>query len=150
MIFSIFICSTKTVTENHKERGLQTITKVQYSRLNLVDLAGSERQKSTKATGLQLKEASMINKSLTTLGLVIRSLVDKAKGKQHVHVHYRDSKLTYLLKDSLGGNSKTSIIATISPFDVNYQETLSTLNFAQRAKLIKNRAVVNEDIKGSL
>ena len=138
------------MTENHKVRGLQTITKVQYSRLNLVDLAGSERQKSTNATGQQLKEASMINKSLTTLGLVIRALVDVAKGKQHVHVHYRDSKLTYLLKDSLGGNSKTSIIATVSPFDVNYQETLSTLNFAQRAKLIKNRAVINEDIKGSL
>jgi hypothetical protein len=89
----------------------------------------------------------MINRSLSSLGMVIRALVDVSKGKQ-THVNYRDSKLTLLLKDSLGGNSKTSIIATISPFDVNYQETLSTLHFAKRAKLIKNRAVVNEDIKG--
>src|SRR5690349_2202056 len=110
---------------------------MRFSRLNVIDLAGSERQKSTEATGQRLKEAGNINKSLSCLGNVIRALVDVAKGQTR-HVHYRDSKLTFLLKDSLGGNSKTSIIATITPCDRFFGETLSTLKFAQRAKMIHN------------
>lgn len=117
---------------------------MRYGRLNLVDLAGSERQKSSGAEGDRLKEASSINKSLSTLGLVIMTLVDMANGKPR-HVPYRDSKLTFLLQDSLGGNSKTAIIATISPSSCCSMETLSTLKFAQRAKFIQNNAVINED-----
>jgi kinesin family protein 15 len=96
-----------------------------------------------------LKEAANINKSLSTLGLVIMILVDVANGKQR-HVPYRDSKLTFLLQDSLGGNSKTTIIATVSPASCNAFETLSTLKFAQRAKLIQNTAIVNEDASGDV
>ena len=115
------------------------------SRFHLIDLAGSERQKATDCTGERLKEAGMINKSLSALGNVINSLVDISEGKSR-HVHYRDSKLTFLLKDSLGGNSKTFIIANVSPAASAFAETLSTLKFAQRAKMIKNTAVVNEDV----
>ncbi len=125
------------------------VTAVKYSRLHLIDLAGSERQKSTEATGLRLKEAGNINKSLSVLGNVIRALVEVANGRDQF-VHYRDSKLTFLLKDSLGGNSKTSIIATISPSDKCLGETLSTLKFAQRAKLIRNKAVINEESSSSM
>jgi hypothetical protein len=96
-----------------------------------------------------LKEAGIINKSLSALGNVINSLVDISEGRSR-HVHYRDSKLTFLLKDSLGGNSKTCIVAAISPAAMHFSETLSTLKFAQRAKLIKNRAVVNEDTSGTV
>nr|XP_024401386.1 kinesin-like protein KIN-12E isoform X4 [Physcomitrium patens] len=113
-------------------------------RLNLVDLAGSERQKSSGVDGERFREAASINKSLSTLGLVIMDLVDIANGKQR-HVPYRDSKLTFLLQDSLGGNSKTTIIANISPSSCASSETLSTLKFAQRAKFIQNNAVVGED-----
>ncbi len=127
----------------------QGVTAVKYSRLHLIDLAGSERQKSTEATGLRLKEAGNINKSLSVLGNVIRALVEVANGRDQF-VHYRDSKLTFLLKDSLGGNSKTSIIATISPSDKCLGETLSTLKFAQRAKLIRNKAVINEESSSSM
>ena len=88
------------------------------SRFNLIDLAGSERQKSAKTAGKELKEASAINKSLSALGNVINALVDNANGKER-HIHYRDSKLTFLLKDSLGGNSKTCIITNISPAGKN-------------------------------
>jgi hypothetical protein len=119
------------------------------SRFHLIDLAGSERQKLTDAAGDRLKEAGMINKSLSALGNVINSLVDISEGRSR-HVHYRDSKLTFLLKDSLGGNSKTCIVAAISPAAMHFSETLSTLKFAQRAKLIKNRAVVNEDTSGTV
>ncbi|CAE6464038.1 unnamed protein product, partial [Rhizoctonia solani] len=119
------------------------------SRISLVDLAGSERANSTGATGQRLKEGANINKSLTTLGKVISSLAlasnaepgKKSKGAEFVP--YRDSVLTWLLKDSLGGNSKTAMIAAISPAD--YDETLSTLRYADQAKKIKNKAVVNED-----
>lgn len=117
------------------------------SRLHLVDLAGSERQKSTGAAGDRLKEASGINKSLSTLGLVIMSLVDQQQGRQR-HIPYRDSKLTTLLRDSLGGNAKTVMVACISPAAINSAETLSTLRFADGAKRIKNKAVVNEDAQG--
>jgi kinesin family protein 15 len=91
----------------------------------------------------------MINKSLSALGNVINSLVDISEGKSR-HVHYRDSKLTFLLRDSLGGNSKTLIIANVSPSSSCQGETLSTLKFAQRAKLIKNKAVINEDSSGTI
>uniref|UniRef100_A0A8C9H461 Kinesin family member 13A n=1 Tax=Piliocolobus tephrosceles TaxID=591936 RepID=A0A8C9H461_9PRIM len=116
------------------------------SKVSLVDLAGSERVSKTGAAGERLKEGSNINKSLTTLGLVISSLADQAAGKgKNKFVPYRDSVLTWLLKDNLGGNSQTSMIATISPAADNYEETLSTLRYADRAKRIVNHAVVNED-----
>ncbi|XP_030013176.1 kinesin-like protein KIF13A isoform X5 [Sphaeramia orbicularis] len=116
------------------------------SKLSLVDLAGSERVSKTGAAGERLKEGSNINKSLTTLGCVISALADQsaAKGKAKF-VPYRDSVLTWLLKDNLGGNSKTAMIATVSPAADNYEETLSTLRYADRAKRIVNHAVVNED-----
>ena len=101
-----------------------------------------------QASGERLKEASNINKSLSTLGQVINALVEKSAGRFR-HVHYRDSKLTFLLRDSLGGNSKTMLVAAVSPADQNFGETLSTLKFAQRAKMIKNQAIKNEDTSGS-
>ncbi|KAM4694601.1 kinesin-like protein KIF13B [Discoglossus pictus] len=116
------------------------------SKLSLVDLAGSERATKTGAAGERLKEGSNINKSLTTLGLVISALADQGGGKnKNKFVPYRDSVLTWLLKDSLGGNSKTAMVATVSPSADNYDETLSTLRYADRAKNIVNHAVVNED-----
>ncbi|EUB58401.1 Kinesin-like protein KIF17 [Echinococcus granulosus] len=115
-------------------------------KLNLVDLAGSERQSKTGATGDRLKEATKINLSLSALGNVISALVD-ANSR---HVPYRDSKLTRLLQDSLGGNTKTLMIACLSPADNNYDETLSTLRYANRAKNIKNKPVINEDPKDAL
>ncbi|GAW06956.1 kinesin-like protein [Lentinula edodes] len=126
------------------------------SRISLVDLAGSERANSTGATGQRLKEGANINKSLTTLGKVISSLALASsadtkkgkKGKSEDFVPYRDSVLTWLLKDSLGGNSKTAMIAAIAPAD--YEETLSTLRYADQAKKIKNKAVVNEDPNAKL
>ncbi|GKU01752.1 kinesin family member 1 13 14 [Fusarium langsethiae] len=116
------------------------------SRIRLVDLAGSERAKATEATGARLREGSNINKSLTTLGRVIAALADPKSsraGKRRDVVPYRDSILTWLLKDSLGGNSKTAMIACIAPSD--YDETLSTLRYADQAKRIRTRAVVNQD-----
>ncbi|XP_024516891.1 kinesin-like protein KIF15 [Selaginella moellendorffii] len=118
------------------------------SRFYLVDLAGSERQKYSETIGIRLKEAGSINKSLSALGNVIKALVDISEGKVR-HVPYRDSKLTFLLKDALGGNSKCTLIANVSPADKNGEETLSTLKFAQRAKLMRNAAVVNEDMLGN-
>ncbi|XP_051831696.1 kinesin-like protein KIF13B [Antechinus flavipes] len=115
-------------------------------KLSLVDLAGSERATKTGAAGDRLKEGSNINKSLTTLGLVISALADQGAGRnKNKFVPYRDSVLTWLLKDSLGGNSKTAMVATVSPAADNYDETLSTLRYADRAKNIVNHAVVNED-----
>lgn len=102
---------------------------VKVSRFHIIDLAGSEWAKLTSAGGEWLKEAGMINKSLSALGNVINSLVDLSEGKAR-HIHYWDSKLTFLLRDSLGGNSKTVIIANISPSAISYGETLSTLKFA--------------------
>jgi len=119
------------------------------SRFHIIDLAGSERSKNTNAMGERLKEAGMINKSLSALGNVINSLVEQSEGKGR-HIPYRDSKLTFILRDSLGGNSKTVIIANISPSSTNMGETLSTLEFAKRAKQIKNKAVVNEDSSGTI
>nr|XP_044625819.1 kinesin-like protein KIF17 isoform X3 [Equus asinus] len=115
-------------------------------KLNLVDLAGSERQSKTGATGERLKEATKINLSLSALGNVISALVD---GRCR-HIPYRDSKLTRLLQDSLGGNTKTLMMACLSPADNNYDETLSTLRYANRAKNIKNKPRINEDPKDAL
>ncbi|KAM3708012.1 hypothetical protein ACJW31_02G067300 [Castanea mollissima] len=140
---SVFTCIIESCWEK------DSMTHFRFARLNLVDLAGSERQKSSGAEGDRLKEAANINKSLSTLGLVIMSLVDLAHGK-HRHVPYRDSRLTFLLQDSLGGNSKTTIIANVSPSICSANETLSTLKFAQRAKLIQNNAKVNEDASGDV
>ncbi|XP_019121788.2 uncharacterized protein kif16bb isoform X2 [Larimichthys crocea] len=121
------------------------------SKIHLVDLAGSERADATHTTGGRLKEGANINKSLVTLGSVISALADLSVGgqltkkKKQIFIPYRDSVLTWLLKDSLGGNSITTMIATISPADVNYNETLSTLRYASRAKNIVNSPTVNED-----
>jgi len=137
-IFTIYIETAET-----KEDGNELI---KGGKLNLVDLAGSERQAKTGAEGIRLKEASKINLSLSALGNVISALVD---GKSS-HVPYRDSKLTRLLQDSLGGNTKTVMIACCSPADYNYDETLSTLRYASRAKNIQNQPHVNEDPKDAL
>ncbi|RKP07746.1 hypothetical protein THASP1DRAFT_5696, partial [Thamnocephalis sphaerospora] len=134
-----------TQKRHDRETGMDT---EKVSRISLVDLAGSERANSTGATGTRLKEGANINKSLTTLGKVISALAEEGKssgkkGKKDSFVPYRDSVLTWLLKDSLGGNSRTAMIAAISPAD--YDETLSTLRYAYAAKKIQNKAVVNED-----
>ena len=115
------------------------------SKIHLVDLAGSERANATGATGQRLKEGAHINKSLVTLGSVISALADTAGAKKNAFIPYRDSVLTWLLKDSLGGNAKTIMVATISPADVHQSETLSTLRYANRAKNIINKPTVNED-----
>ncbi|XP_039994875.1 uncharacterized protein kif16bb isoform X2 [Xiphias gladius] len=120
------------------------------SKIHLVDLAGSERADATRTTGTRLKEGANINKSLVTLGSVISALADLSVGvqstkKKQIFIPYRDSVLTWLLKDSLGGNSMTTMIATVSPAEVNYGETLSTLRYASRAKNIVNSPSVNED-----
>lgn len=143
-----------TMKRHDRDTNLDT---EKVSRINLIDLAGSERANSTGATGQRLKEGANINKSLTTLGKVISALATassapegKGKGKKKAEdfIPYRDSVLTWLLKDSLGGNSKTAMIAAISPAD--YDETLSTLRYADQAKKIKNKAVVNEDPNAKL
>lgn len=139
-VFTIFIQSKKSDGE---------VMDIREARFNLVDLAGSERQLYSGTAGIRLKEAGNINKSLLALSNVINALVDIANGKPR-HVHYRDSRLTFLLRDSLGGNAKTSIIAAVSPSSLCQAETLSTLRFAQRAKQIKNKAVVNKDIQGNV
>lgn len=146
-----------TLVLTQKRKDEQTNLEAEkVSRISLVDLAGSERANSTGATGSRLKEGANINRSLTTLGKVIAALaqasmeIPKGKKKQALEnfVPYRDSVLTWLLKDSLGGNSKTAMIAAISPAD--YEETLSTLRYADQAKKIKNKAVVNEDPNAKL
>ncbi|CRK92708.1 CLUMA_CG006254, isoform A [Clunio marinus] len=139
-VFSVVL--TQTLKDTISE-----VTGEKVSRISLVDLAGSERAVKTGAVGDRLKEGSNINKSLTTLGLVISKLADQASGTKNrdKFVPYRDSVLTWLLKDNLGGNSKTVMLATISPASDNYEETLSTLRYADRAKRIVNHAVVNED-----
>ena len=115
------------------------------SMINLVDLAGSERSGSTGATGDRLKEGCNINKSLLILGNVINCLADKAIGKnKNMLPPYRDSSLTRILQNALGGNSKTVMICALSPATINYEETLSTLRYADRAKKIQNKAVINE------
>ena len=136
-LFTIYIETGEQVNDEKR---------IKAGKLNLVDLAGSERTSKTGAQGQTLKEGIKINLSLTALGNVISSLVD---GKSQ-HIPYRDSKLTRLLQDSLGGNTKTVMIAAVSPADYNYEETLSTLRYASRAKAIKNKPKVNEDPKDAL
>merc|ERR1719264_128331 len=135
-----------TTTIECSEKGADKQTHFRVGKLHLVDLAGSERQAKTGASGQRLKEATKINLSLSTLGNVISALVD---GKS-THVPYRNSKLTRLLQDSLGGNSKTLMFANVGPADYNYDETISTLRYANRAKSIKNKAKINEDPKDAL
>ncbi|XP_071202670.1 kinesin-like protein KIF1A isoform X19 [Salvelinus alpinus] len=128
-------------------------TSEKVSKISLVDLAGSERADSTGAKGTRLKEGANINKSLTTLGKVISALAEvdsaqnknKKKKKVESHIPYRDSVLTWLLRENLGGNSRTAMVAALSPADINYDETLSTLRYADRAKQIRCNAVINED-----
>nr|XP_018902036.1 PREDICTED: kinesin-like protein KIF3A [Bemisia tabaci] len=135
-----------SITVETSQTGLDNQSHVKMGRLHLVDLAGSERQSKTKAQGQRLRESTKINLSLSTLGNVISALVD---GKS-THIPYRNSKLTRILQDSLGGNSKTVMIATVGPADYNYDETISTLRYANRAKNIKNRAHINQDPKDAL
>ena len=139
-----------TLTLTQKRHDVETkMDTEKVAKISLVDLAGSERATSTGATGARLKEGAEINRSLSTLGRVIAALADISSGKAKKNnaslVPYRDSVLTWLLKDSLGGNSLTAMIAAISPADINFEETLSTLRYADSAKRIKNHAVVNED-----
>ncbi|KEG13695.1 putative Unc104-like kinesin [Trypanosoma grayi] len=143
-IFAISLVQT-IISETTKGEKVSTELR---SKINLVDLAGSERAKSTGAEGDTLREGANINRSLTVLGLVISALADMGKHKTDAaaakHVPYRDSTLTFLLKESLGGNSKTFMLSTLSPAAANYEETLSTLRYADRVKAIVTRAVVNE------
>ncbi|XP_073513373.1 kinesin-like protein KIF1B isoform X18 [Phyllobates terribilis] len=127
------------------------------SKISLVDLAGSERADSTGAKGTRLKEGANINKSLTTLGKVISALAEvdncpskSKKKKKSDFIPYRDSVLTWLLRENLGGNSRTAMVAALSPADINYDETLSTLRYADRAKQIKCNAIINEDPNAKL
>ena len=138
-VFTLFITSERFSDPSTGIRDIRT------SRFNLVDLAGSERQAATQTMGMRLKEAGNINRSLLALANVINALA-----LADSHAPYRDSKLTFLLRDSLGGNSKTAIIATVSPIAQCQGETLSTLRFAQRAKLVKNRPTLNQDVCGSV
>lgn len=143
-VFTLVMTQTKTEFvegEEHDHR----IT----SRINLIDLAGSERCSTAHSSGERLKEGVSINKSLLTLGKVISALSEQANGKR-VFIPYRESTLTWLLKESLGGNSKTAMIATISPAASNIEETLSTLRYATQARLIVNVAKVNEDMNAKL
>ncbi|XP_018356807.1 PREDICTED: kinesin-like protein unc-104 isoform X13 [Trachymyrmex septentrionalis] len=145
-VFTIFF----TQQQQDSITGLMT---EKVSKISLVDLAGSERADSTGAKGTRLKEGANINKSLTTLGKVISALAEIAatkKKKKADFIPYRDSVLTWLLRENLGGNSKTAMIAAVSPADINYDETLSTLRYADRAKQIVCKAVVNEDANARL
>ena len=125
---------------------IEGVQKVKVGRLNLVDLAGSERQKKTKADATRSKEGIYINCALSVLGQVISALTSP----NPAHVPYRDSKLTRLLQESLGGNAKTIMIANIGPADYNYDETMSTLRYAYQAKKIKNKPKINDDPKDAL
>ncbi|KAJ8530787.1 hypothetical protein K7X08_023668 [Anisodus acutangulus] len=140
---SVFTC----VVESHCKTMADVLSCVKTSRINLVDLAGSERQKLTGAAGERLKEAGNINRSLSQLGNLINILAEVSQTGKHRHIPYRDSKLTFLLQESLGGNAKLAMICAISPAQSCKNETLSTLRFAQRAKAIKNKAVVNEEMQ---
>ena len=149
-IFMITIeSSTITTPQGQASPGMEnkeSASTIRVGKLNLVDLAGSERQSKTGATGDRLKEATKINLSLSALGNVISALVDGKGG----HIPYRDSKLTRMLQDSLGGNTKTLMIANVGPADMNFDETLSTLRYANRAKNIKNKPKIHEDPKDAM
>nr|XP_040050222.1 kinesin-like protein KIF1B isoform X14 [Gasterosteus aculeatus aculeatus] len=141
-----------TIVFTQKKHDSETdISTEKVSKISLVDLAGSERADSTGATGTRLKEGANINKSLTTLGKVISALAEVSKKKKKTDfIPYRDSVLTWLLRENLGGNSRTAMVAALSPADINYDETLSTLRYADRAKNIKCNAVINEDPNNKL
>ncbi|PIK58893.1 putative kinesin-like protein KIF1B, partial [Apostichopus japonicus] len=130
---------------------LSKLSTEKVSKISLVDLAGSERADSTGAKGVRLKEGANINKSLTTLGKSSQlwQKCNKRK-KKNDFIPYRDSVLTWLLRENLGGNSKTAMVAALSPADINYDETLSTLRYADRAKSIVCKAIVNEDPNAKL
>ncbi|XP_050723710.1 kinesin-like protein unc-104 isoform X5 [Eriocheir sinensis] len=144
------------VLTQQRDDSTTKLTTERVSKISLVDLAGSERADSTGAKGTRLKEGANINKSLTTLGKVISGLAEVAskpntnKKRKGEFIPYRDSVLTWLLRENLGGNSKTAMVAAISPADINYDETLSTLRYADRAKQIRCNAVVNEDANAKL
>ena len=131
---------TVTVTQKTTQ---DRVTTTKISKMNLVDLAGSERAEKTNATGKRLTEGSNINKSLSVLGNVIRALTEEGSDDKRF-VPYRDSTLTWILRDNLGGNSQTVMLATVSPASAQYEETMSTLRYAERAKRIVNKAVINE------
>eukprot|EP00041_Stephanoeca_diplocostata_P030025 m.898985 g.898985 ORF g.898985 m.898985 type:complete len:797 (+) comp23676_c0_seq11:175-2565(+) len=135
------------ITVECSETGIDGENHIRVGKLNLVDLAGSERQKKTQAEGQRLQEGIKINLSLSCLGNVINGLVE---GKGRGHIPYRNSQLTRLLQDSLGGNSKTVMIANIGPADYNADETINTLRYANRAKNIKNKPKINEDPKDAM
>ncbi|XP_069097286.1 kinesin-like protein KIF1B isoform X4 [Pleurodeles waltl] len=147
-----------TIVFTQKRLDLETgLATEKVSKISLVDLAGSERADSTGAKGTRLKEGANINKSLTTLGKVISALAEvdnctsKSKKKKKTDfIPYRDSVLTWLLRENLGGNSRTAMVAALSPADINYDETLSTLRYADRAKQIKCNAIINEDPNAKL
>lgn len=134
------------ITVERSELGADGKQHIRVGKLNMVDLAGSERLAKTNATGDRLKEATKINLSLSTLCHVISSLIDP----KSTYVPYRDSKLTRMLQDSLGGNTKTVMIANVGPADYNYDETINTLRYASRAKSIQNKPRINEDPKDAL
>ena len=138
--------SIYTITVEQCEAREDGTPAIRMGKLNLVDLAGSERQSKTQASGDRLKEATKINLSLSALGNCISALVDGRSS----HIPYRDSKLTRLLQDSLGGNTKTVMVANLGPADWNYDETISTLRYANRAKNIKNKPKINEDPKDAM
>ncbi|XP_050840750.1 kinesin-like protein KIF1C, partial [Serinus canaria] len=135
------------VFSQRRQDPLSDLATEKVSRISLVDLAGSERADSSGAKGIRLKEGANINKSLTTLGKVISALAEAqtSKKKKPDFIPYRDSVLTWLLKENLGGNSRTAMIAALSPADSSYEETLSTLRYADRTKQIRCHAVINED-----
>jgi len=128
---------------SYKEKNLAENKEIKYAKLNLIDLAGSERASVTKNKGMRLIEGANINKSLLTLGNCINALSEKSEKGSKIYVPYRDSKLTRLLKDSLGGNSRTIMIANISPFIYNFDDTYNTLKYAERAKCIKTKVKLN-------
>lgn len=144
-VFTLVLTQTKTELVEGEEHD-HTIT----SRINLVDLAGSERCASAQTSGERLREGASINKSLLTLGKVISALSEQAQTRKRVFIPYRESVLTWLLKESLGGNSKTAMIATLSPAANNVEESLSTLRYAKQARMIINVAKVNEDTNAKL
>ncbi|XP_053307979.1 kinesin-like protein KIF1B isoform X11 [Spea bombifrons] len=141
-----------TIVFTQKRLDIETdLSTEKVSKISLVDLAGSERADSTGAKGTRLKEGANINKSLTTLGKVISALAEVSKKKKKTDfIPYRDSVLTWLLRENLGGNSRTAMVAALSPADINYDETLSTLRYADRAKQIKCNAIINEDPNAKL
>ncbi|KAM4651093.1 kinesin-like protein KIF1B isoform 11-T12 [Discoglossus pictus] len=141
-----------TIVFTQKKLDIETnLSTEKVSKISLVDLAGSERADSTGAKGTRLKEGANINKSLTTLGKVISALAEVSKKKKKTDfIPYRDSVLTWLLRENLGGNSRTAMVAALSPADINYDETLSTLRYADRAKQIKCNAIINEDPNAKL